>query len=138
MSKSNLFQTFKTDADLLKTGVWFDLDGAKFRCGFHGRLSRRFAAAADRVYSPVRHRMQTGTVSQDEYAKLEREVFVFGTLLDWKDVEGEDGKPLAFTTDAALELFEKLPFLQQVLEGMASELKSYRHQGDSEADAKNS
>lgn len=51
---------------------------------------------------------------------------VEGCLLDWENIQGEDGEPIEFTKEKALEILQNFPVLVEQITEMASDMGSYR------------
>ncbi len=73
----------------------------------------------------------------EDMEKLARKACAKHVVVDWKNLEDEDGKPIDFSTDKALELFEKYPDFYTIVKDVAGEAELFRQVEDEEA-AKNS
>ena len=65
-----------------------------------------------------------------------REVYADTVVIGWSNVEGADGKPMAFTRENVIKLFTDLPELFADVQDQATNLALFRAEIN-EQDAKN-
>lgn len=116
--KSNLDKFFKTNDDLEKNGVWFDISDD---IGF---LVRRFSASNPRVraamatnYKPYARQIEMGTMEIKKNLEIMVKLFLDICLADWKGVE-IDGKITEYKDikrEDAIKFFMGLPDLFDAL-----------------------
>lgn len=64
-------------------------------------------------------------MSEEELTQRNLSVFLDGNLIGWKNVQGRDGKPLAFNKENARTLLTDLPEVATRLRIAASDLSNY-------------
>lgn len=125
----NLYQQFKTDSTVEKTGVLLEYGNNSqgkpicIRIARAGGANDRFNKRLEAVVKPYRRQIQTETIATEQVTKLMRRVYAETVVLGWENVElmdkNPDGSPAGtfspreFTVEACLELFEDLPDLYQ-------------------------
>ncbi len=124
--KTNLDKLFKTDANLEKNGVWFDISSD---IGFLLRpiktSSPTTKAAFAAHFKPYARQIELGTLDQDKQNEVHIKIFIEASLVDWKGVE-IDGAFAAFTPENAMKFFKALPDLFETLWKHASDFNNYR------------
>lgn len=123
--KTNLDKFFKTDSNLQKTGVWFDIDD---KTGFlvipinsNNKNWRQMYAQSTKPY--VRQ-MELGTMDPAKEIEITCRVFVETALLDWKGVE-IDGVDIPYSKEAARKFLNSMPTLLDALIKYAMDNKNY-------------
>ncbi len=124
--KTNIDSIFKTDDDLEKNGVWFDLNE---KTGF---LIRPFRASNPRVkagmakyYKPYARQIENDTLEIEKQREININLFMDVCLADWRGIE-IDGADTKFDREAGLKLFKSLPELFDNLWKHAQDFKNYR------------
>ena len=74
----------------------------------------------------MRRKIETDTLDVDVLSKIMMDVFVQTSLLDWKNVNGSDGKAIDFNRENALELMRRLPDLFDDLHTQAQALSTFQ------------
>lgn len=127
--KTNLDKLFKTNKELEREGVEFALDD---KISF---MVRRFVGSNPRVkaamanyYKPFARQIELGTLPSEKSDELAMRLFIDVCLVSWKGVEGEDGKPLEFSKENALKLFQSLPELFGTLQAHANNFENYKEE----------
>lgn len=125
--KSNLDTLFKTDKNLEKDGIWFEIStGVRF-------LLKRFGGANDPAlkplfathYKPYARQIELGTLSADKEREIMTTIFIKASLVKWEGVEF-DGATADCTFENAQKLFKELPDLVDLLSQLASDSKNYK------------
>jgi len=126
--KTNLDKFFKTDDDLEKNGVWFDISSTT------GFLLRPFKAsnpsvkaAMAQLYKPHSRQIEMGTLDDDKALEINVKIFVRACLVDWKGVE-IDGVETECTPEVAVKFFKALPDLFITLWNHTQDFKNYREE----------
>jgi len=138
----SIFKTFKTDAKLETEGILIQYGenskGAMeaFRIARAGGGNQRFEKTLTQRTKPYRRQIQTDAMDAKVSKRIFMEVFVDTVLLGWENIEDENGNPLAFNRDNALDLFTKLPDLFVDLAAQAGTQALFRAEVN-EADAGN-
>jgi hypothetical protein len=132
----SIYKKFATDNDRIKNGVRFQIDDVGFTCAYIGQLNPKYLRSAETAYRPYRNQMRTDSLSDAKRDEIEMGVFLDAVLLGWDGVTDEDGHTLPFSKKNAKELLEKLPYLFELLQKLASDIANYRP-STAEDDAKN-
>lgn len=118
--------------DLSEEGVWVDyLAGTRIRVGFVGRRAFKDYLAAN-----TRNKRLTKR-STDDTGMTEEEWMVGAAkhlLLDWENFEEDDGSPIPYSPERALELFqdEKTKFIFLDVVQLATQLENFRREDEKE------
>jgi len=93
-----------TDPALSIEGVWvpWRLDIELKIASFNNPA---FERALRRVTKPHKRRIATGDIDDEVLESLSKESVAKLLLLDWKNVQGEDGKDIPYSWEKALEFF---------------------------------
>lgn len=131
----NFFQAYKTDATDELEGRWFSL-----RYGGRVKLARvgnkKYKELGRKLEERARERNGAEVLDDDEAVGIICEALAGAVLLDW-DLEGEDGKPLEYSTEKAAEILREFEdFRVEVIE-KASAMENFRVKRV-KAEAKNS
>lgn len=124
--KTSLDKHFKTDSDLEKNGVWFDISediGFLIR-PFKGTNPRVKAAMAAH-YKPLARQIELGTIDPDKEREIQVKLFTEICLVDWKGVE-MDGQSVECNKENAMALFKELPDLFDTLWKHSGDFKNYK------------
>lgn len=125
--KSNLDAMFKTDKNLEKEGVWFEVaDGVKFLIKrFGGANSEAVKKAMAKYYKPHAKMVERGIMPVHKEVEIMAKVFVDVCLIDWEGVE-IDGEIVPFNKEKAVEFFCGLPELLDTLMEYAQGQESFK------------
>lgn len=113
----SLYQQFKSDANLEKSGILLEYGFSKsgkpitIRIARAGGGNSAFTKRMEAKVKPYRRQIQTETIDTAIVEKLLREVYAETVVLGWENVEDADGNPLDFTAANCIKLFEDLPDL---------------------------
>jgi hypothetical protein len=103
---------FRTDAHKERGGQWFP-----FREGIEFLIASIECAAYQGAFRAAlkqhKHRLRADAIDDETMAKMQAKLIADHLLLDWKNVDDDDGKPLTFST-AAAERFLADPQLRSV------------------------
>lgn len=137
--KPNLYDVFGSDKELEKEGVWIDYDeiGASFKIARMGGGNSAYARYLSNAIRPVKHQLETNTLSDGKAEEIYRNAFVNTILKDWSGVTDSKGKALPFTVENAIKLLSDLPHLHSELSKEAGNIENYQRKADEET-AKNS
>ncbi len=124
--KTNLDKFFKTDDDLEKNGVWFNIsDEIGFLLRPFKGTNPRVKAAMASHYKPYARQIEMGSMEEIKQLEIQIKLFIDVCLVDWRGVEA-DGKPLEFTVDNAVKFFKALPDLFNTLWKHANDFTNYK------------
>jgi hypothetical protein len=128
----SLYKLFKTNENLEADGIWIEYgtnekgEPIRVKIARAGGHNVGFSKALEKATRPYRKAIQTGMLDNKTADRLYKEVFAEHVVLDWLNVDGPDGEPLAFSKDNALKLFEDLPDLFADLREQASNVALFR------------
>lgn len=126
--------TLKADASKESGGVWVEWE--------HGvsllvaRLNNTgFQAAIRELTTPHTKEIRSGKISDAKMEELSRKAMATHVLLDWKNIEDDDGAPLEYTPEMAFELLNDpgLRDLYQFVLTTANERELYRLEAEDES-----
>jgi hypothetical protein len=125
--KTNLDKSYKTDKNLEKEGIWFDVsETAGFKIKrFGGMNSPSVKAASAKFYQPYAKLVSNGSLPMEKEREIMIKTFVASSIVDWKGIE-VDGKETPFSFDACVAVLIELPELADSLVEYASAFKHYR------------
>lgn len=138
----SLFKQFGTSKEAEQDGIWVEYgpneDGTipGFKITRMTNTNKRWLKAHERITRPHRFAIDRKTIDEGLAQKLMIQVLAEGILLDWRNVNDEDGKPLAFTKENAVWLLLALPDLYNELNQKANEVANFRKE-ERELEAKN-
>ena len=127
--KTNLDKFFKTDSDLERDGVWFEIsDDIGFLIRrFGGKNSDRVKLALAKYHKPYTRQIEKGTLDPQKETELMTKAFVESCMIDWKGVE-IDGESVPFSQETAFKFFLELPELLSELFNHANDVNSYKEE----------
>lgn len=126
--KTNLDSLFKTDSNLEKEGIWFDVSiGISFKLKrFGGANSVKVSQSMAKYHKPFAKLIEAKKLSEEETTEIMAKVFVDCCLVDWKGVTNEEGKEIECNFDNAVQLFKSLPELFNTLFQYCQGVDSFR------------
>lgn len=142
---SNLYEQFKTDEQLEKTGVEVDYGEFKVTLARAGGANKKFAKLLEAKTKPFKRAIQTETMDAQKALDILREVYSEAVILKWETkvdgkwktgIETEDGEIIPSTPKNINETLAKLPDLFAEIQDQAGKSAIYR-QTIREEDAKN-
>jgi len=115
---------FKTDDKLEEEGVWVPYgSGCEFLIARIG--NRRFKEFMMKNGKPHMRRVTSGTLDSESADELMKEAIAETVLLGWKNLIGEDGKPIEYSKEACREALEIEDFYKEIM-ALAQERELYR------------
>lgn len=125
--KTNLDKFFKTDDNLEKNGVWFEIaEGVRFLVKPMKSSNPKIKAAFAQYYKPHSHQIEKGTIEAKKAEEIQIKVFVNACLVDWEGVEIDGSKP-PYNAALAIEFFKELPELFWTLWDQSQDYKNYQY-----------
>ena len=91
-----------------------------------GKSNKRYSKALEAATRPYRRQIELGTMNNDKAEEIFMGVFVDTVLKGWKNVRGEDGKPLEFSKASAVKLLSELPDVYERLQEEAKLSANFR------------
>ena len=124
---TSIYDLYGTDKELEKNGVWIEYPGGEmFKVARIGTNESAYGKLLRQKTKHLRRKIETDTMDFDVLSKIMMDVFVQTSLLDWKNVNGSDGKAIDFNRDNALELMRRLPDLFDDLHTQAQALSTFQ------------
>jgi len=109
MKLNDLKREVGTDPKKEAEGVWSGMDGEyggiELLMGRMGPNNPRYARILKNLSKPIRQKIASGRIDDDEANKLLMSAFCQGVIFDWRNYEDDEGNPVPFTPDAAFALF---------------------------------
>lgn len=128
-----LFKQFKSDHTLENEGRWFDVqtpneDGSVpgFKMRRTGTRNITWQKAIERIQRDNKFELDAGTMAPDEALSALIEAFVDTSLVEWRNVFGENEVVIPYSRANAIGLFTELPDLFTILRNRAAALVSYQ------------
>lgn len=128
----SLFKQFKTNPKLEVSGVWVNFGETEDGRVINMRLAR--AGGANKDYDKavevhtkgIRKQLANDLIDNDQLVRIMRRVYAETVVLAWENVEDEEGKPIPFSKENCLKLFEDLPDLFLDVQEQARKMAIYR------------
>ncbi|MGH9886626.1 MAG: hypothetical protein ACREBE_13920 [bacterium] len=132
----SLYQNYATNRQAEEEGKW-TADGefrGKLRIKIRSMQSKVVRAAQERINERNRKYFRTGTpIPANVQTKNEIEIAVAVTA-DWENATDAKDEPLAFSADAAKQVYTDLWELRQQVIGLANQADTFRERDDAEAE----
>lgn len=142
-----MYDTFETDSNLEKNGVWLDYGDFRILIASAGQGNKNYVRYAEKKLKPVRRTMEAGALSNERSMALMADIYAKTIVLDWqvRDEEGEwkqgiedkEGNIIAFNQENVEEAFHNLPRLFMDVQEQAQSLSNFRR-AELEEETKNS
>lgn len=132
----NIYDMFRTDAGLEKSGVWLDYGPFRILVARAGGSNIAFQRILAAKLKPYRRQIEMGTMDEGQAKRLLAETYAESVVLDWEGVTDETGTPLEFSKDNVVKILIDLPDLFRDIQDQAGSLAVFRAQGVQEV-AKN-
>lgn len=128
MMKTNLDSLFKTNSDMEKEGIWFDVSiGISFKLRrFGGSNANKVSQAMAKYHKPYAKLIDAKKLSEEETTEVMAKVFVESCLVEWKGVTDESGEEIKCNFENAVKLFKNLPELFNTLFQYCQGVESFR------------
>lgn len=130
-------KAYATDSSAIEFGVWVDFgDGA--RCKIARFNNPAHAKYIDELRKPYRAILRAGGTIPDEKAdEITIKSLARCVLVDWAGFEEDDGSPMPYSVEKAIELLTDLPDFRNRIAQISMQSENYRIE-TLEAAAKNS
>lgn len=125
--KTNLDSIFKTNKEMEKDGIWFEIGDTGFLVKRFSDTNMSVKAAYAKYIKPYLKQIELGTLDSAKEKEIMARVFVEACLIDWKGVE-IDGKEAAFDKEVAVKLLGDMPELLNRLQAHASDFQNYKEE----------
>lgn len=129
--------SIEVDRALQSEGIVVDYHGIKVRLAQQNNPRAR--ELVRRKMGLIKVRDQDGNIPKDDLRRIIREVWAEAVILGWSEMEAEDGTPIPYTPEKALEILsdEKFSDFSQFVDSVSSNAERYFRKA-SETDLKNS
>lgn len=136
-SQFKMDATKETEGVDVKVGVT-NPDGTEptFRLLRRSPQNQRYAKTLEKEAQPFRRLLELGTLDAKVSQKILRTTFCRAVLIGWSNVQNTKDEPIPYSFVNAMQLFEELPELYEMLAEEAGKLASFRVETQ-DADAKN-
>lgn len=130
----SIFDDFGTNQKAEVEGVWVEYSENKdgtvcaFKVSRMGKSNKKYTKALDRATKPVRRQIELKTLKDDKAEEIFLQVFVDTVLLDWRNVQRQDGTEIPFSKEKAMEVMRALPDLYDDLQEKAKEMALFRQE----------
>jgi len=138
----SLYKQFENNEKVENEGIWIDYpeneDGTTpaFKISRMYKGNKKYSKTLNKAIKPHKRAIQLETLSEKASTKLMLGVFVNSIVLDWRNVQNEEGETMQFSKENAVKLFEDLPELYDDLEENSKKLGLFRSD-ELEEDSKN-
>lgn len=113
---SGTFETFKTDVERERNGIWVDYGTAgEFLIARAGGANKAYEKALSRITRPHRRAIDTEAIENDQAFDLMKQAFAEAVVLDWKRVTDDKGESLEYNKQNCLWLLRQLDDLFHAL-----------------------
>lgn len=123
----NIFKKYATDEAAESNGTWINLgDGAEVLVARLG--NKAYGKMLGKEFQANKRILDLGEDSEEADAKsneIMANVLAETILLDWKGVEGEDGKPMEYNKDNARKVLGLKEFRAEIMR-LAGDVENYR------------
>lgn len=128
----SLYRQFKTDENVEKSGVWLEYGPndkglpIRIRVARAGGANTKFARLLEQKTKPYRRQLQNETLDPKVGDELFADLYAECVVLDWENVDAEDGTSLPFSKENCLKLFKDLPDLFADIREQSNKSALYR------------
>lgn len=128
----SLYKQFKTDKNVEKEGIVLNYGknskGAdiEIRIARAGGANVQYAKLLEVKTKPYRRQIQNETLDNDVAEKITKEVYAKAVVMGWTGVEDENGKPLEFSSENCIKLFDDLPDLWMDIQQQSTKAALFR------------
>lgn len=140
-----LYDTFETDSNMEKDGVWIDYGDFRIRIAHSGGANKRYLSYAENKLKPLRRAIESGALSNERSAPIMMDIYAETIILDWETkvedswvqgIEDRDGGLQEFNKENVVKTLKALPKLFSDIQEMSGSIQNFRMQ-DLESEAKN-
>lgn len=128
----SLYKQFKTDPNYESQGITLEYGNTpngkpiRIKIARAGGSNAKFLKALEIKSKPYRRQLQNETIDPKIADDILMQVFVDSVILDWENVEDENGTALPFNRENCLKLFRDLPDLFADVREQASRSALFR------------
>jgi len=112
MNSKNIYEKFATDKKLEQSGIVLDYgDGLELRIARAGGSNVKFEKVVQQKMKKYDRLVKNDLLDPSQMREVMREVLAETVVLGWSGVTDREGKVIAFSKDACIQLFKDLPDL---------------------------
>lgn len=122
---------FATDLELEESGVWVDIgEGARLRVARVG--NPRYRKRLRELLAPHKRLVRIDKLPEDLSDELVIKAFAETILLDWEGLEDDNGEPIEYSVEHAIELLTGLRDFRMMVAEIANEQEAFRREEQKE------
>ena len=128
----SLYKQFKTDKNVEKEGIVLNYgknskgEDIEIRIARAGGANVQYAKLLEVKTKPYRRQIQNETLDNEVAEKITKEVYAKAVVMGWAGVEDENGKPLEFSSENCIKLFDDLPDLWMDIQQQSTKAALFR------------
>ena len=128
----SLYKQFKTDKNVEKEGIVLNYgknskgEDIEIRIARAGGANVQYAKLLEAKTKPYRRQIQNETLDNEVAEKITKEVYAKAVVMGWIGVEDENGKPLEFSSENCIKLFDDLPDLWMDIQQQSTKAALFR------------
>lgn len=128
----SLYKQFKTDKNVEKEGIVLNYgknskgEDIEIRIARAGGANVQYAKLLEVKTKPYRRQIQNETLDNEVAEKITKEVYAKAVVMGWTGVEDENGKPLEFSSENCIKLFDDLPDLWMDIQQQSTKAALFR------------
>ena len=128
----SLYKQFKTDKNVEKEGIVLNYgknskgEDIEIRIARAGGANVQYAKLLEVKTKPYRRQIQNETLDNEVAEKITKEVYAKAVVKGWTGVEDENGKPLEFSSENCIKLFDDLPDLWMDIQQQSTKAALFR------------
>ena len=122
---ANLFRKFSTNKEMEQKGIWVGIDDARFLIARAGGGNVNFQRVLSEKLRPLKKQLEARSLSDEESGKIITEVYAETVVLDWQNVEDDDG-PMECTRENIIRLFDGAPKVFTIIREESLEYTNYK------------
>lgn len=128
----SLYKQFKTDKNVEKEGIVLNYgknskgEDIEIRIARAGGANVQYAKLLEAKTKPYRRQIQNETLDNEVAEKITKEVYAKAVVMGWIGVEDENSKPLEFSSENCIKLFDDLPDLWMDIQQQSTKAALFR------------
>jgi hypothetical protein len=122
----NAYELFETDKKVEEDGIDIDYGEFQIKIARSGGANQKYAKTLEILTKPHRRAIQTETADVKLVQKLLVEAHAKAVVLGWTGVKDREGKPMKFSVDNCIKLFNDLPDLFSDVQEQAAKTGLFR------------
>jgi hypothetical protein len=125
----SLYKTFGTDDNLENEGIFLEVEeGIRFKVRRMGGKNKKYSERMAKISRPYKRQLEQGTLEEHMAKSLLKKAFVDACLCGWEGVTDKENRPLVYSKENALKLFDDLPDLFDLLREEADKLINFQEE----------